>query len=286
MIKTILAPLDGTQTAEAGLTWAEHAAARCGAGIRLLTVVDEAAGAGNGRAGEAESYLREHCERLQAKGLAVEFEVAVGNPTEYILAQAESADLTVMTSGATRWLVGAVLDNVLREMRRPVIIARGVPGQTPPPPNFSKILVPLDRAPYSLHILPTARNMAQALRASIVLCHTVAPMGQHHDGTDAPPGVARIIEEELDQARRFLAPAAETIEAEGVTVEVITTMGNASREIIRVADRSQAGLIAMASRGRDRLEARIVGSVANIVVESTNLPCLLARPDDVELPAA
>ena len=38
MIAKILAPLDRTEIAEAGLTWAEHAAARCGAGIRLLTV--------------------------------------------------------------------------------------------------------------------------------------------------------------------------------------------------------------------------------------------------------
>ena len=34
--------------------------------------------------------------------------------------------------------------------------------------------------------------------------------------------------------------------------------------------------------GRDQLEKRIVGSVANIVVETTNLPCLLARPDKAE----
>ena len=40
MIAKILSPLDGTRIAEASLTWAEHAAARCGVGIRLLTVVD------------------------------------------------------------------------------------------------------------------------------------------------------------------------------------------------------------------------------------------------------
>jgi nucleotide-binding universal stress UspA family protein len=107
-------------------------------------------------------------------------------------------------------------------------------------------------------------------------------MGQHRDAMDAPPGVARIIEEELDESRRFLAPVAERIEKDGVTVEIVVTMGDAPKEIIRIADRSRAGLIAMATRGRDRLEKRIVGSVANIVVESTNLPCLLARPDKAE----
>lgn len=282
MIEKILVPLDGTQIAEAGLTWAEHAAARCGAGIRLLTVVDKADGAENGRRDQAEGYLREHCQRLKAKGLSVEFEVAFDTPAGHILSQAKTADLTVMTSGTTRWLISAVLDRVLSDMRRPVVVARGVPGQTPPPPSLSKILVPLDRGSYSQQILPTAQKVAKALDASIILCHTVASVGQHRDAMDAPPGVARIIEEELDESRRFLAPVAERVEKDGVSVEIVVTMGDAPKEIIRIADCSQAGLIAMATRGRDRLEKRIVGSVANIVVESTNLPCLLARPGDAE----
>ena len=282
MIAKILAPLDGTKIAEAGLTWAEHAAARCGAGIRLLTVVEQARGDSNGHSEQAEGYLRQHRDRLEAKGLSVESEVAVGTATDHILSQAKTADLTVMTSGTTRWLISAVLDLVLQDMRRPVVVARGVPGQTPSPPNLSKILVPLDKGSYSLHILPTAQKVAKALGASIILCHTVLPMGQHRDATDAPPGVARIIEEELGEARRFLAPVAEQIEKDGVAVEIVVTMGDAPREIIRIADRSQAGLIAMATRGRDRLEKRIVGSVANIVVETTNLPCLLARPDTAD----
>ncbi len=282
MITNILAPLDGTKIAEAGLTWAEHAAARCGASIRLLSVVEQAGGDSNGHFEQAEGYLRQHCDRLEAKGLSVESEVAVGTATDHILSQAKTADLTVMTSGTTRWLISAVLDRVLQDMRRPVVIARGVPGQTPSPPSLSKILVPLDRGAYSQHVLPTAERVAKALRATIILCHTIAPMGQHRDATDAPPGVARIIEEELAEARRFLAPVAERVEKDGVAVEIVVTMGDAPKEIIRIADRSQAGLIAMATRGRDRLEKRIVGSVANIVVESTNLPCLLARPDTTE----
>ena len=282
MIAKILAPLDGTDIAEAGLTWAEHAAARCGASIRLLSVVEQAGGDSNGHSEQAEGYLRQHRDRLEAKGLSVESEVAIGTATDHILSQAKSADLTVMTSGTTRWLISAVLDRVLQEMRRPVVVARGVPGQTPSPPNLGKILVPLDRGSYSQHILPTAQKVAKSLRATIILCHTVAPMGQYRDAADAPPGVARVIEDQLDEARRFLTPAAEEVEAGGVTVEIIVSMGDAPKEIIRIARRAQAGLIAMATRGRDRLEKRIVGSVANIVVESTNLPCLLARSQDDE----
>lgn len=278
MIATILAPLDGTAVAEAGLTWAEHAAARCGAGLRLHTVVDQAAGDGDGSHDRAAAYLRQHCDRLQVKRLYAEPKVVFGIPAEDILTEMQAADLTVMTSATTRWLISAVLDRVLREMRRPVVVARGVPGHTPSPPTLSKILVPLDRGTYSLDILPMAQKVAKALGASIILCHAVPSMGQHRDATDAPPGVARIIEKETDESRRFLALAAKSVEGQGVDVEIIVTMGDAPKEIIRIARASKAGLIAMATRGRDRLEKRLVGSVANIVIESTNLPCLLARP--------
>jgi nucleotide-binding universal stress UspA family protein len=282
VIGKILAPLDGTEIAETGLAWAEHAASRCGAAIRLLTVIDQGAHGENGRHKQAAAYLRKHCDRLEASGLSVESTAVLGDPTELILAEAETADLTVMTSGTTRWLISAVLDHVLREMRRPVVIARGVPGHTPPNPSFENILVPLDRGSYSSHVLPVAENVAQALGASITLCHTIAPVGQHHGAADAPPGVARIIEQELNEARHFLASAAEKVESEGVSAEIVATMGGAAKEIIRVAKDSRAGLIAMATRGRDRLERRVVGSVANIVVESTNLPCLLARPNTAD----
>jgi nucleotide-binding universal stress UspA family protein len=242
--------------------------------------VDRSQRDGNGCYGQAEAYLRRRCDALQTKGLTAEFEVAFGTPTECILAEAETVDLTVMTSGASRWLVGSVLDDVLGEMRQPVVIVRGVPGHTPPPPSLSNVLVPLDMGPYSLHVLPVAQKVATALQTSVILCHIVAPMGQHRDPTDAPPGVARIIQQELDEARRLVTSAAEKVESEGVSAEIVVTMGDAPKEIIRIARGSDAGLIAMATRGRDRLEKRIVGSVANIVVESTDLPCLLARPDN------
>ncbi len=226
MITKILAPLDGTEVAEAGLAWAEHAAERCGAAVRLLTVVHQSERDANGRYGQAEAYLKRRCDALHAKGLTAEFELAFGTPTERILTEAETVDLTVMTSGASRWLVGSVLDEVLREMRRPVVVARGVPGETPSPPSLSKILVPLDSGSYSLDVLPMAVKVAKALRAGIVLCHTVAPMGEHHDVADAPPGVARIIKQELDEAHRFLTAAAEKVEDEGVSTEIVVTMGN------------------------------------------------------------
>ncbi len=185
-----------------------------------------------------------------------------------------------MTSGTTRWLIGAVLDNVLGHMNRPIVVVRSVDGEPASPPNLDRILVPLARnGSYSLDILPVAGQLAQSLGASVVLCHAVPPLGRYSHGGDAPPGVARIIDQALDDARGFLATAAERVQGDGVAVELISVVGEPAKEIIRIAQNVDAGLIAMATRGRDSLEKRIVGSMANLVVESTGLPCVLSRPN-------
>ncbi len=61
-------------------------------------------------------------------------------------------------------------------------------------------------------------------------------------------------------------------------MEAVVSLGDPAAEINRIAARSGVGLIAMATRGRDRLEKRMMGSVANDVVQSTHVPCLLIRP--------
>ncbi len=276
MITKILTPLDGTQTAEAALHWAEHAAARSGASIHLLTVVDQPEKA-NGRLKKIEGYLRDQQNYLRGRGLTAEFEVASGPPAEMILGLSRGADLTAVTSGTTRWLISPVLDQVLARMTRPTVVVRGVPNETPVIPRADKMLVPLDQTEASLHILPAAINVAKALRSSMVLCHTIEPIGGYREALGAPPGVARMLDDLRGAAAAFVSQAARQIELEGIAVETIVNAGEASQEIVRTAERAEAGLIAMATRGRDGLESRLMGSVANSILHTTRLPCLLIR---------
>ncbi len=98
---------------------------------------------------------------------------------------------------------------------------------------------------------------------------------------NAPPGVARIIEDLMEEARLFLSNMAAGIEREGAKVEIVVAMGEASREIVRLAEQSEAGLIAMATRGTQTL-SRVLGSVAYGVLQLARVPCLLIRPADTD----
>lgn len=275
MISKVLVPLDRLEIAEAGLVWAEHAAKRSGATLRMVTVLDGPAV--NGRQRKAEAYLERHWQRLRAGGLTVEFNVLQGEPGECILQEAKAADITVMTSGTTRWIISPVLDQVMARMERPVVVVRGAVGKGPAAPSFERVLVPVDSSPYAAEVLATVAAIARDLGSKVILYHSVAPVGKYQDPSEAPPGIARMMEEELAAARAFLGGTAQRLHAEGLAVETVVSHAPVAGEIVRMARKQGAGLIAMATRGRERLESRITGSVANAIVESTDIPCLLIR---------
>jgi nucleotide-binding universal stress UspA family protein len=279
MYECILAPLDGSEPAEAGLRWAWQAAAVCQAPLRLLTVVDPDKSSDGLTAADARDYLKAQQEAIESDGLLASTEVVVGETAERILDRSIEAGLTVMTYGTSRWLFGAALDFVLRNMKRPVVVVRAYPNHTNGTFKNGKVLVPLDKSTNSSRVLPEARRLAQALGASVVLCHIVEPVGMFLDPRDAPPGVARVIEDEMAEAEYFLANVATRFQKDVGVVDTIVGMGEPPREIVRIAERVGAGMIAMATRGAGTL-SRIMGSVAYAVLLSGRLPCLLVRPND------
>jgi nucleotide-binding universal stress UspA family protein len=274
MVSKILVPLDRTELAEAGLRWAEQAARRCGAAIHLLTVVDSAEDRAGDTAKSAEAYLQSKRDQLKNTGLTVKMEVALGRPAETIIERAENVDLTVASSGTTRWLISAVLDRVLEKMTSPLVVVRASEGDTAVPPA-DRILVALDQADYSSEIIPIVMDLAKGLSAGVTLCHAVAPTVDDW-GRPLPAGTGGA-SEALYRAELFVQKIAERFEQEGITTDVVVAIGDAPQQIVRTAQRTGAGLIALTTRGRDHLDSRLVGGTANAILHSTRIPCLLTR---------
>ncbi len=274
MLNKLLAPLDGTPLAEAGLLWAEKAAQRSGASVHLLTVVDPSLSDFETHYKQAEAYLQSRRDQLKNKGLTVKMEVAAGEPAQTILERAENVDLTVVSSGTVRWLISAVLDRVLEKMTRPIVVVRASAIQ-PAVPELDRILVAVDRSDYSGDILPVIQGLAKAFQASVTVCHAVPPLTDTYGRqtqTHATSAAASIHEANL-----FVARAAKRLQDEGIEVETIVAVGDPPGQIVNAAQKSGAGLIALTTRGRDHLDSRLVGSTANAVLHSTRLPCLLTR---------
>lgn len=144
MYNRILVPLDGSKLAEQALPHAAVHAARFGAEIVLLKVLEplpepSMAGRGAVRSAEtatariAQDYLESMAVGLREQGLATQTATSEGKPYREIVRIAEESgiDLIVMTtrghSGLSRWLLGSVADRVVRGATVPILLvqARG-----------------------------------------------------------------------------------------------------------------------------------------------------------------
>jgi nucleotide-binding universal stress UspA family protein len=144
-----------------------------------------------------------------------------------------------------------------------------------------QILVPLDGSPEAEVILPHAKEMARltsselALLQAVPMPFLVTPMV----GTAAPSiNTWGIWEDDLDDARAYLAATAKRLQSEGHTVvtEVVDTSPEAA--IVSYASKPSVIMIAMVTHGRSGLSRWVFGSVAEKVLQAAPKPLLLVRP--------
>lgn len=143
MYTKILAPLDGSERAEAILNHVEDIAQRYKARVVLLSVLEpiQTVVAPDGiyvpsediieeRKAALEAYLLEKQEQLQAKGIDVKVMVAYGRIIDEIceIASDENIDLVAMAShgrtGLSRVFYGSVAAGVLHRIDRPLLLIR------------------------------------------------------------------------------------------------------------------------------------------------------------------
>lgn len=284
MIRKVLVPLDGSVAAEAVLPYVQLFASRAGAAVHLLTVVHEQEG--ETETGKALAYLERKAEALRGHSLSCSAGVIVGDAAQAILREAEAkgADLIAMSthgrSGLMRWVLGSVADKVIHGTSRPLLLVRALEAEQRPAALIDRILVPLDGSPLSLGVLPYVEEAAQALGASLLLYNAVPPLDIYPGTEMTPARVGGVMDDLLAQGQSFLAQVEKEIEDRGgVKVRSIVTIGFPTDEVVRVAEETDSGLIAMATHGRSGLNRWVLGSVADGVVRRSTLPCLLVRPE-------
>jgi nucleotide-binding universal stress UspA family protein len=151
----LLVPLDGSPTAEQALPVAASLARVLDAEIVLVRIVPSAPASitheslrlGNVRAPrpsdayerEAETYLRDVAQRLEAEGLSVATAVGDDHPPTGIATAGEQlgAALIIMAThgrtGLGRFVLGSVAHDVLRQATRPILLIRSSAAAAPRP---------------------------------------------------------------------------------------------------------------------------------------------------------
>ncbi|MBI4330162.1 MAG: universal stress protein [Chloroflexi bacterium] len=150
---------------------------------------------------------------------------------------------------------------------------------------YERILIPLDGSKVGESALAFVDDLLSKLspevKAEIILLQVVSRV---HPAVVAGEAVADVIrpQEELaelkEKAAAYLNSVGEGFRNRGAAVRVIVSPGDASEEIIKCAEETNADLVAMSTHGRSGLSRWAFGSVTDRVLRRRGkAPILLVK---------
>jgi nucleotide-binding universal stress UspA family protein len=293
-IRQILAPTDFSPAAAEACSLAARLANRLEARLvvfHAVPLVDLAQEIGTRKDRTRESVLSDARQGLQAwleeavpaewrRFLAIEVQLAVGDPAQEIAAAAAGADLIVMgthgRSGLAHLVMGSVTAAVLRTARVPVLALRA--GQADRPLTAVKrILWATDLSATSEGAWRYALLLADMLAAEVFLLHVVSA-AQVVVGPGLPaPFPGEWLDAEIAARDRDLASRQGEVEARGLAARRKVTVGAPAATILAEAEVEQADLIVTGTHGRRGLPHVLLGSVAETVIRKAPCPVLAVQ---------
>lgn len=276
MYRRILVPLDGSEPAEAALSYAE-ALARASGGtlylVRAAPLDDQAA---------ADRYLARQAAALEARGVAAETLIFGMRPADAVVEAATHAqvDLVVMAThgrtGLDRSVQGSVADAVLHLTPTPLLLVRR--GHVAPVGWPRRVLVPLDGSDLAEAALDHALGLL-GTDVEIVLYQAVLPEAAGLLGRlgEEPVWTGLLTDAESD-AQAYLDGVAARQRALGRRVRTVAEFGEPAAGITDFCHRERVDLVALSSHGRAGLRRWLLGSVTDELLRLAPAPLLVLRP--------
>jgi nucleotide-binding universal stress UspA family protein len=276
----VLVPLDGSELAEAILPLLEAGERLWGAEVLLVRTLAEGASPEPSAETQAGDYLARQARRLEHAGLRVRCEVWHGDPSQVIVNAAARGRVALITMtthgwrGLNRLRFGSVAESVVRNTRVPVLLVRGhvrLPADRP-----SRVLVPLDGSPLSAAVLTVIARLRPFRCGVVELLHVFE---KHASGLNLPPSL-RAADAQRAAARHYLEGVAARLTGKGFEVEPVVLEGPAAPTIAQRVVDGGADLVAMTTHGRSGVARLLLGSVAEQVLRTADVPVLLWRAVD------
>ena len=293
-VHSVVCPVDFSDASRSALGYAAAIANHFGAQLTVLTVDDPLLAEAAHTAGripsltvETERELRRFCEEavpdFSKRPKTVEYRVTVGKPATEILREAVAAhaDVIVISShgrtGMRKAFFGSTTERVLRETTVPVLVTP--PGRVPAhslsqlAQSIKRVVAPVDLSDASTRQVVVGGSIAQALSVPLIVAHVMEPIYIPFTVRVAIPGVeasrrARVEEE--------LAGIIGSLSSD-ITAESIVLTGDASEEIVKLAEARNANLIVMGLHSSGVLGPRM-GSVTYRVLCLTRALVLAIPP--------
>jgi nucleotide-binding universal stress UspA family protein len=292
MFTRVLVPLDDTPAGETVMPTARALARATGATIIVVRVLsvwnyqrDDPEVLG------ARAALIRIAEDLATDGLRSEVAVisAIARvddlPTAIVAeARARGADLILMMThgrgGLSRLILGSTAEGVVAQSSIPVMLQRPSSRHVT---RIDTLLLPVDGTLGGRVALDTARDLARRTSARIIVLQVVIPDSRPDQATSGE-AAAEDASRHADwgdtshaDAQQFVANLAARLAEMGVAAEGRVARGPVAKTIVEQADDTVADLIVMSTHARTGPQRAILGSVADAVVRTANVPVLLVR---------
>jgi nucleotide-binding universal stress UspA family protein len=281
MYHHIFVATGGSPWSEAAVACAIAIAARTGARLCILTVLQDPASAtmlhvirgervDEPTADQAQDLLSAAANQARGAGVAAETVCLKGSVPETILQTVADTPCDLIIIGSRRVTgkrlrLGEVANIVAAKAPQPVLVVKQPPMVPPGAPLGRRILVPTGGSPWSDAAVDYAITLAQTQRFSMCLLHVV-------------PGSPDPKDDTADLEGRYLLARAETRAADaGVGTTTVLTYGDVARTIVETATEQNCDAIIMGARGATGWKRVMLGSISNTVAVATPLPVLLVK---------
>jgi nucleotide-binding universal stress UspA family protein len=159
--------------------------------------------------------------------------------------------------------------------------------------NENKILVPVDFSDYSMKACDLAFNLAQSIGAEVVVLHAYyTPIYNNVLLMDAIPSsvkddesIIRIVKQakaDMENLTNLLKRKIDNGSLPNVKFTTILKDGIPEEEIIKFSKEYRPSIVFMGTRGKDRKELDLIGSVTAEIIERSNIP-VFAIPENNQL---
>lgn len=234
----------------------------------------------------AENELEQLIRSVNVEGLRVTGAVEFGVPAREILQFAAKEDASLIYLGAhgkgffNRLLAGSVSTRVLKLADRPVLVHKCRVQKKEDSYTcedvcellFEKVLIATDFSAYAESIRPLLENLVESCCDDITLLHV-------QDEGDEWAGAleTEIEEDKAERKMEKLREFASRLEPSCRTVETRLEEGSPVSTILRVAEEIGASLIVVGALGHRRVAEKLLGGVAESVVNHSEVPVMVLR---------
>lgn len=283
MYEKIAVFLDGSENSEVVLPYVEDIAMRLNAELDIIGV---SVGKEPSLSRPFKNYLEELVQVLTKKGIKAKEASLYGNSADEALKYSNQSDASIIaitTSGRPSergWVLGSLAGKVLLKSVKPIIfISQKYAGEIQANKSlFQKILVPLDGSETGASALPWVKEIAQKTDATVCLLHVIVTpqkiIGPFKITADFRDHLINTLRQ---QSQEYLKKVIDNLEKENIKIQFNITIGTPSEIILDYARTQSIDLISISTHGHSGFGHFVLGSVANKVVHSTELPVMVVQ---------